>query len=77
MAPPARGCVIILVCCLGIACAPKPFVLEGNANYAGIAYAGDMESATAAAKRHCAPFERVPKFHEVDGDVAYFYCVRP
>jgi hypothetical protein len=77
MAALARGCVIMFVCGLGVACGAKPFVLDGNADYAGIAYAGDMESATAAAKRHCAPFERVPRFHEIDGDVAYFYCVRP
>jgi hypothetical protein len=61
----------------GNACTGKPFVLEGNANYVGVAYGGDMERATAVAKRHCAPFERVPKFHEIDEDVAYFFCVRP
>ncbi len=59
------------------ACAGKPFVLEGDANYAGVTYAGDIESATAAAKRHCAPFERVPQFREIDENVAYFDCVRP
>jgi hypothetical protein len=59
------------------ACAGKPFVLEGDANYAGVTYAGDIESATAAAKRHCAPFERVPRFREIDENVAYFDCVRP
>jgi hypothetical protein len=59
------------------ACAAKPFVLEGDPNYAGVTYAGDMESATAAAKRHCAPFERVPRFREIDENVAYFDCVRP
>jgi hypothetical protein len=62
---------------LGGACAPKPFVLEGNANYAGVAYGGDIASATAVAKRHCAPFERVPRFREIQEDVAYFDCVRP
>jgi len=62
---------------LGLACTAKPFVLEGDANYAGVAYAGDMESATAVAKRHCAPFERVPRFREIQESVAYFDCVRP
>ena len=57
--------------------AAKPFVLEGDANYAGVTYAGDIESATAAAKRHCAPFERVPRFREIDESIAYFDCVRP
>jgi hypothetical protein len=59
------------------ACTGKPFVLEGDANYAGVTYAGDIESATAAAKRHCAPFERVPRFREINENVAYFDCVRP
>jgi hypothetical protein len=67
----------VLLAGLASACAPKPFVLEGDASYAGITYAGDMASATAAAKRHCAPFERVPRFREIQEDVAYFDCVRP
>jgi hypothetical protein len=77
MAAAARRFLIVLVGSLGLACAGKPFVLEGDANYAGVAYAGDIESATAVAKRHCAPFERVPRFREIQEDVAYFDCVRP
>jgi hypothetical protein len=72
-----RWLFIALVGGLGLACAAKPFVLEGDANYAAVAYAGDMESATAVARRHCAPFERVPRFREIQGDAAYFDCVRP
>jgi 2-C-methyl-D-erythritol 4-phosphate cytidylyltransferase len=59
------------------ACGPKPFVLDGNADYVRVTYAGDMESATAAAKRHCAQFERVPRFREIEESVAFFFCVRP
>ena len=59
------------------ACTPKPFVLDGNATYARVTYDGDMARATAAAKRHCAPFERVPQFREIEENVAYFECVRP
>jgi hypothetical protein len=66
-----------LVICGQPACATKPFVLDGDASYARVTYAGDMESATAAAKRHCAPFERVPQFREIEENVAYFDCVRP
>ena len=77
MAAALRGFSIVLVGSLGLACTGKPFVLEGDANYAGVAYAGNMESATAVAKRHCAPFERVPRFREIQEDVAYFDCVRP
>ena len=72
-----RWLLIVLIVGLHLACAGKPFVLEGDANSVGVAYGGDMESATAVAKRHCAPFERVPKFHELEENVAYFYCVRP
>jgi len=77
---PATGLRLLLVGFvggLGVACAGTPFEIEGDANYVGVAYGGDMESATAVAKRHCAPFERVPRFHEFQEDVAYFYCVRP
>jgi hypothetical protein len=59
------------------ACGAKPFVLDGGADYVRITYAGDMESATAAAKRHCAQFERVPRFREIEESVVYFSCVRP
>jgi hypothetical protein len=77
MAVAARWLFIIVVGSLGVACAGKPFVLEGDANSVGVAYAGDVESATAVAKRYCAPFERVPRFREIQEDVAYFDCVRP
>jgi len=72
-----RWLFVVLVGVSGLACTAKPFVLEGNADYAGVAYSGDMESATAVAKRHCAPFERVPRFREIQESVAYFDCVRP
>jgi hypothetical protein len=72
-----RWLFIVLVGGLGLACAGKAFLLDGDANYARVAYGGDMESATAVAKQHCAPFERVPQFREIEGDAAYFDCVRP
>ena len=77
MAATARCFFAVLISGLGLACAGKPFLLEGDPNYAGVAYAGDIESATAVAKRHCAPFERVPRFREIQEDIAYFECVRP
>jgi hypothetical protein len=67
----------VLLICAQPACTAKPFVLDGNASYARVTYSGDMEGATAAAKRHCAPFERVPQFREVEENIAYFECVRP
>jgi hypothetical protein len=72
-----RWLFIALVSGLELACAGKAFLLDGDANHARIAYGGDMESATDVAKRHCAPFERVPRFVEIQGDAAYFDCVRP
>jgi hypothetical protein len=69
--------VAVLVIGAQPACTTKPFVLDGDASFARVTYTGDMERATAAAKRHCAPFERVPQFREIDENVAYFECVRP
>jgi hypothetical protein len=77
MGAAARRLFVILVGGVGLSCAGKPFLLEGDANYAGVAYAGDVESASAVAKRHCAPFERVPRFREIQENIAYFDCVRP
>jgi hypothetical protein len=77
MAAAARWLFITFVSGSSVACAGKAFLLDGDANYAGIAYGGDMESATAVAKQHCAPFERVPRFREIQEDVAYFDCVQP
>ena len=72
-----RWLFIVLVSGLGLACAGTAYLLDGDANYARVAYGGDIESATAVAKRHCAPFERVPRFREFQEDAAYFDCVRP
>ena len=66
----------VVALCAPAACTSKPFVLDGNASYARVTYSGDMESATAAAKRHCAPFERVPQFREIEENTAYFECVK-
>jgi len=72
-----RWLFIVLVSELGLACAGKAYLLDGDADYARVAYGGDLESATAVAKRHCAPFERVPRFREFQEDAAIFDCVRP
>jgi hypothetical protein len=75
----ARRQLLLVVLVIGApsACTSKPFVLDGDASHARVTYSGDIERATAAAKRHCAPFERVPQFREIDENVAYFDCVRP
>jgi len=73
----AHRLMIALAVGVSAACAPKPFVLDGNADYARVTYAGDMQAATAVAQRHCAQFEREPRFQEIEESVALFYCVRP
>jgi hypothetical protein len=73
----ARLLVLGLAAGAAAACGPKPFVLDGNADYVRVTYAGDVQSATATATRHCAQFERVPRFREIEESVAYFFCVRP
>ena len=73
----ARLLALIVAAVTNVACGAKPFVLDGDADYVKVTYAGDMESAIAAAKRHCAQFERVPRFREIEESAAYFFCVRP
>ncbi len=63
---------------LGVACTgPTPFLLQGDASSAQVGYTGDKEGATLVAKRHCAQYERVPRFLEAEENVAFFDCVRP
>jgi hypothetical protein len=69
--------LVVVVIGATSACTTKPFVLDGDASYARVTYSGDIERAAEAAKRHCAPFERVPQFREIEENVAYFDCVRP
>jgi hypothetical protein len=74
----ARLLAVVLATGAGAAaCGATPFVLDGDADYVRVTYAGDMESATAAATRHCAQFERVPRLREIEESVAFFFCVRP
>ena len=46
----------VLVSGLGIACAGKAYLLDGDADYARVAYGGDMESATARRSNACRVF---------------------
>jgi len=56
---------------------PKPLLLQGDANSAEVSSSGNLDDATLVAKKHCAQYERVPRFSEAAGNIAYFDCVRP
>jgi hypothetical protein len=68
----------LLLAISGSACyGPKPFLLQGDAGSAQVGYYGEVDSATAVARQHCARYERVPHFLEAAENVAFFECVRP
>lgn len=56
---------------------PQPLIREGDADSVQIAYGGDVERAYPLARRHCARFERVPRFVSAGIDIAQFDCVHP
>jgi hypothetical protein len=68
---------LLVAASLGTACAmEKPFLLQGDANSAQVGFGSDMAGATLVAARHCAQYERVPRFLEAQENVAFFDCVR-
>ena len=56
---------------------PGPFVREGNADSVEIGFSGDVSNAMPLARKHCAQFERVPRYAMPSLDGAVFDCVRP
>jgi hypothetical protein len=56
---------------------PGPFVREGNADSVEIGFTGDISNAMPLARKHCAQFERVPRYAMGAQDGAVFDCVRP
>ena len=57
-----------------VGCSARPFVDKGDANSAVITYSGDLDSATAVARRHCAQYERVAHLVTTAIGQAYFQC---
>jgi hypothetical protein len=55
---------------------PGPFVREGNAASVEIGFSGDVSNAMPLARRHCAQFERVPRYVAPTLDGGLFECVR-
>jgi hypothetical protein len=51
--------------------------LQGDAGSAQVGYGGDVEAATLVAKKHCAQYERVPRFLDAQENIAFFDCVKP
>jgi hypothetical protein len=56
---------------------PGAFVRAGNAESVEIGFSGDVSNALPLARRHCARFERVPRYQMPTLDGAIFECVRP
>jgi len=53
---------------------PKPVLLNGDANSAEIAYAGDPATTLPLAKAHCAAYERVPRLLQAQENIAFYEC---
>jgi hypothetical protein len=67
-----------LIAAMLAACgAPGPFVREGNAESVEIGFSGDVSNAMPLARKHCAQFEREPRFVSPTLDGGLFECVRP
>lgn len=48
---------------------------KGDARGAVVMYSGDLDAATAVARRHCAGYERQPRLVGTAIGTAYFDCV--
>jgi hypothetical protein len=55
---------------------PGPFVREGNAESVEIGFIGDVANAMPVARKHCARFDRVPRYVQPTLDGGLFECVR-
>jgi hypothetical protein len=68
----------ILLGCLVAACAaPKPFLLDGDADGAEVGYAADPATTLSIAAAFCARYERVPRLLQLQENVAYYQCHKP
>jgi hypothetical protein len=67
--------VLLVAAGLLAGCSTRDFLQSGDAKSAVVTYTGDIEAATAVARKHCAGYERVPRLVETSMDTAYFDCV--
>jgi hypothetical protein len=81
MSPKPRRVAAVFLALTGMmlaACGgPGPFVRAGNAESVEIGFSGDVANAMPLARKHCAQFERVPRYAMPTLDGAIFDCVRP
>lgn len=56
---------------------PGPFIRESSADAVEIGFRGSASNAVPLARRHCAQFERVPRYVQPTEDGGIFECVRP
>jgi hypothetical protein len=61
----------------GVFGGPGPFVRDGNADSVEITFRGDVSNAMPLARKHCAQYERVPRYAMPSLDGAVFDCIRP
>jgi len=57
------------------ACSGHAYLSEGDQKSATVGYSGNLDDATAVARRHCAGYERVARLSAKTVDTAYFDCV--
>jgi hypothetical protein len=62
---------------IGVFGGPGPFIRESSADAVEIGFSGDVANALPLARRHCAQFERVPRYLMATVDGGIFECVRP
>jgi hypothetical protein len=56
---------------------PGPFIRESSPDAVEIGFRGDVSNAMPLARKHCAQFERVPRYVMPTLDGGLFDCVRP
>lgn len=66
---------VLVAACSTQALAPRAVLLEGDQTSAKVGFSGDLDAATAIARRHCAGYERIARFVDATTDTAYFDCV--
>ena len=66
------GIGAVLAGCIG----PHAYVREGDANAVQVVYGGDDAGvALPLARRHCAQYEKIPRFVDAGANLATFDCV--